>query len=364
MKSLAAILALSVLAGCTTTATKPYDDTYTAKGQSSRARFLVLHYTVANTPSSIKILTEQEVSAHYLLTDEATPKIYRLVDENRAAWHAGNSSWKNFTQLNNSSIGIEIVNAGWKDTPQGRVYAPFSQTQIEALIPLVKDIVQRNGIAPENILGHSDIAPLRKQDPGPQFPWQRLAQEGLIKWPDAARVAAVRPVFEMLLPDVAWYQRKLATHGYGLVQSGLLDVQTRTVLAAFQMKYRPRDIAGNADAETAALLEVLTTPAGTPLPVVTPPPVMPAMPGQVLPPAPPAPPAPLPVPGQPLPPAPPTPAPLTAPPAPPLPLPVPVAPPVPETAPVAPAPQVQPAQPMPPTQPTQPTPVPAASDTL
>ena len=352
MKSLAAVLVLSVLAGCTTTAiNKPYDDTYTAKGQSSRARFLVLHYTVANTPSSIKILTEQEVSAHYLLTDEATPKIYRLVDEHRAAWHAGNSSWKNFTQLNNSSIGIEIVNAGWKDTPQGRVYAPFSQTQIDALIPLVKDIVQRNGIAPENILGHSDIAPLRKQDPGPQFPWQRLAQEGLIKWPDAARVAAVRPVFEMLLPDVAWYQRKLATHGYGLVQSGVLDVQTRTVLAAFQMKYRPRDIAGNPDAETAALLEVLTTPAGTPLPVVqppvTPPPVVPTIPGQPLPgqPLPPAPP----VPGQPIPPAPPVSAPQTVPP---VPMPRPLGPPVFDTTPVPPAP------------PTQPAPVPPASDTL
>jgi N-acetylmuramoyl-L-alanine amidase len=356
MKSLAAVLALSVLAGCTTTAiNKPYDDTYTAKGQSSRARFLVLHYTVANTPSSIKILTEQEVSAHYLLTDEATPKIYRLVDENRAAWHAGNSSWKNFTQLNNSSIGIEIVNAGWKDTPQGRVYAPFSQTQIDALIPLVKDIVQRNGIAPENILGHSDIAPLRKQDPGPQFPWQRLAQEGLIKWPDATRVAAVRPVFEMLLPDVAWYQRKLATHGYGLVQSGVLDVQTRTVLAAFQMKYRPRDIAGNPDAETAALLEVLTTPAGTPLPVVQPPvapaapPVVPTIPGQPLPgqPLPPAPP----VPGQPIPPAPPVSAPQTIPP---VPMPTPLGPPVFETTPVPLAPPTQPA----------PAPVPAASDTL
>ncbi|MET0210038.1 MAG: N-acetylmuramoyl-L-alanine amidase, partial [Burkholderiaceae bacterium] len=186
MKSIAALLALTVLAGCSTVPS--YDTTYNAKGQSSRARFLVLHYTVANTPSSIKILTEKEVSSHYLLTDEATPKIYRLVDENRAAWHAGNSSWKNFTQLNNSSIGIEIVNAGWKDTPTGRVYAPFPQAQVDALIPLVKDIVQRHGIAPENVLGHSDIAPLRKQDPGPQFPWQRLAQEGLVLWPDAARV--------------------------------------------------------------------------------------------------------------------------------------------------------------------------------
>lgn len=285
MKSIAALLALTVLAGCSTT--PRYDTTYDAKGQSSRARFLVLHYTVANTPASIKILTEQQVSSHYLLTDEATPKIYRLVDENRAAWHAGNSSWKNFTQLNNSSIGIEIVNAGWKDTPAGRVYAPFPQAQVDALIPLVKDIVQRHGIAPENVLGHSDIAPLRKQDPGPQFPWQRLAQEGLVLWPDAARVAAVRPAFDALLPDVGWFQRKLATHGFGIVQSGLYDEATRTTLAAFQMKYRPRDIAGNPDAETAALLEVLTTPAGTPPPPMPVIPVQPqpgqAMPGQPLP---------------------------------------------------------------------------------
>jgi len=320
MKSIFAALALAVLAGCTTTAptTPKYDTTYDAVGQSSRARFLVLHYTVANTPASIKILTQQQVSSHYLLTDEAQPKIYRLVDENRAAWHAGNSSWKNFTQLNNSSIGIEIVNAGWKDTPQGRVYAPFPQAQMDALLPLVKDIVARHGIAPENVLGHSDIAPLRKQDPGPQFPWQRLAQEGLILWPDANRVAAVRPAFEALLPDVAWFQRKLATHGFGLVQSGTYDEATRTTLAAFQMKYRPRDISGVADAETAALLEVLTTPANTPPPVV---------PAALAPVAPATMPAPAPAPA---------PAPMPTPtPTPTLPEPTPVLPvePTPETAP-------------------------------
>ena len=322
MKSIFAALALAVLAGCTTTAptTPKYDTTYDAVGQSSRARFLVLHYTVANTPASIKILTQQQVSAHYLLTDEAQPKIYRLVDENRAAWHAGNSSWKNFTQLNNSSIGIEIVNAGWKDTPQGRVYAPFPQAQMDALLPLVKDIVARHGIAPENVLGHSDIAPLRKQDPGPQFPWQRLAQEGLVLWPDANRVAAVRPAFDALLPDVAWFQRKLATHGFGLVQSGTYDEATRTTLAAFQMKYRPRDISGVADAETAALLEVLTTPANTPPPVV---------PAALAPVAPAAPPMPAPAPA-------PAPAPMSTPtPTPTLPEPTPVLPvePTPETAP-------------------------------
>jgi N-acetylmuramoyl-L-alanine amidase len=283
MKSLAATLLIALLAGC---ATGPqYDKTYTAKGQSSRARFLVLHYTVSDRPTSIKILTQQDVSAHYLLTDDPTPVIYNLVDEKNAAWHAGNSSWKNFTQLNNSSIGIEIVNPGWKDTPAGRVYAPFPQYQIDALIPLVRDIVTRNHITPENVLGHSDIAPLRKQDPGPMFPWKQLADAGLVTWPDAARVAVVTPIFQNQLPDVAWYQKKLASWGYGLVQSGVLDEQTRAVLSAFQMKYRPANIDGMPDVETAALLEALTNPAG-PLPQILPPPVMTA---PVVPPAEPTP---------------------------------------------------------------------------
>ncbi|UVW28696.1 N-acetylmuramoyl-L-alanine amidase [Massilia sp. H6] len=323
MKTLIVPVILALLAGCATGPIAPIgpqiDTSLTAKGQSSRARFLVLHYTVADTPTSIKILTEQQVSSHYLLTDAPQPVIYRLVDETRAAYHAGHSSWKNFTQLNNSSIGIEIVNAGWKDTPAGRVYAPFPQTQIDALVTLVKDIVQRHGIAPENVLGHSDIAPQRKQDPGPLFPWRQLAQAGLVAWPDANRVAAVRPVFEAMLPDYAWFQRKLATHGYAIVQSGVLDQQTRTVLAAFQMKYRPTDIAGNADAETATLLEVLTTPANAPLPVVVPPPV-------ITHPVPPLPPA-----------APPSPPPVPSPALPPPPLPTPVSPPLPTTMPAAPA---------------------------
>lgn len=268
MKTLAATLLIALLAGC---ATGPqYDKTYTAKGQSSRVRFLVLHYTVGDRASSLKTLTEQQVSAHYMVTDDAKPVIYNLVDETNAAWHAGNSSWKNYTQLNNSSIGIEIVNPGWKDTPNGRVYAPFPQSQIDAIIPLVRDIVTRHHIAPENVLGHSDIAPLRKQDPGPMFPWKQFADAGLVAWPDAARVAVVTPIFQGQLPDVAWYQKKLATWGYGLVQSGNLDEQTRTVLSAFQMKYRPANIDGMPDVETAALLEALTNPTG-PLPQLAPP---------------------------------------------------------------------------------------------
>lgn len=330
MKTLVATLLLALLAGCATPPpTGPqYDHTYTARGQSSRARFLVLHYTVSNRADSIKILTQQEVSAHYLVTDDPVPVIYNLVDEKNAAWHAGNSSWKNFTQLNNSSIGIEIVNPGWQDTPGGRVYAPFPQAQIDALIPLVRDIVTRHHIAPENVLGHSDIAPLRKQDPGPMFPWRQLAAAGLVAWPDANRVAMLVPIFQVQLPDIAWYQKKLATWGYGLVQSGVLDEQTRTVLSAFQMKYRPANIDGNPDVETAALLEALTNPTGPlpqplPAPVITAPVIIPdATPMPPQPPVPPVPPQPPVPPEPPVPPAPPEP------PQPPVP-PVPPAPPVP-----------------------------------
>lgn len=333
MKIFVATLLLALLAGC---ATPPpsgpqYDHTYTAKGQSSRVRFLVLHYTVSNRADSIKILTQQEVSAHYLVTDDPVPVIYNLVDEKNAAWHAGNSSWKNFTQLNNSSIGIEIVNPGYTDTPTGRVYAPFPQSQIDALIPLVRDIVTRHHIAPENVLGHSDIAPQRKQDPGPMFPWRQLAAAGLVTWPDANRVASIVPIFQIQLPDVAWYQKKLATWGYAIVQSGVLDEQTRTVLSAFQMKYRPANIDGQPDVETAALLEALTNPSG-PLPQPLPAPVTTSpvfIPGASLPPQPPVPPQSPQSPQPPQPPEPPVPPVPPMPPAPPVQDPVPAAPPVP-----------------------------------
>jgi N-acetylmuramoyl-L-alanine amidase len=125
----------------------------------------------------------------------------------------------------------------------------------------VKDIAQRYHVTPDNIVGHTEIAPQRKQDPGPMFPWYRFAQEGLIVWPDANRVAAVRPTYEAQLPDAVWFQQKLAQHGYGITPTGIFDEQTRNVLSAFQSKFRPANIDGNADAETAAMLDVLTTPA-------------------------------------------------------------------------------------------------------
>jgi N-acetylmuramoyl-L-alanine amidase len=273
-QSLLALGMALLMAGCATVATEggvPINTSKTAKGQDSRSLFLILHYTVADFPLSMKILTEQEVSAHYLLSDESPPRIYRLVDENRRAWHSGASAWKENRRLNSSSIGIEIVHPGIQPgTPanapaEDRTYQPFSQAQMEVLIPLIKDIVKRHQIKPERILGHGEVSAQYKEDPGPTFPWKMLSDLGITPpWPDTTRVAEQRTVFEAALPEAYWFQTALAQHGYEIATTGQFDLQTQRVLMNFQMRYRPSNFKGQPDAETAALLYVLTTPAPNP----------------------------------------------------------------------------------------------------
>ncbi len=280
LRWLATAAATLWLAGCATVATEggvPIDASHHAVGQDSRSLFLVLHYTVTDFPLSMKILTQQQVSAHYLLSDEAEPRIYRLVDENRRAWHSGASAWKDNRRLNSSSIGIEIVHPGLKrgtvDGPaQLRQYEPWTQKQIDVLIPLIKDIVKRHEILPERILGHGEVSAQYKEDPGPTFPWKQLADLGITPpWPDATRVATQRTLYEAPLPtgetglpNALWFQRALAKHGYEIMPTGEWDKQTQRVLMNFQMRYRPDNYLGQPDAETAALIWVLTNPVKTP----------------------------------------------------------------------------------------------------
>jgi len=245
------------LAGCATTPT--IERSYTAVSQGSRVQYLILHFTWDDWENSLTTLTEGPVSSHYLVRDDPV-RIYQLVDESRRAFHAGESAWRGQTQLNAASIGIEIVNAGNRLAEQGIDWQPYPEPQIDAVIALVRDLMQRHGVRPENVLGHSDVAPLRKLDPGPRFPWRRLAEAGLIVWPDPARVAARRADFEQALPEVDWFQARLAVHGFAILPTGELDAATRRPLAAFQMKYRPARYDGTPDAETAALLDVLTAP--------------------------------------------------------------------------------------------------------
>ena len=250
-------LCILVLAGC---ASGPIvDRSLSAKSQASRVNYIIIHYTVLDLPASIKELVYGGVSSHYLVTDGPNARIMGLVDESQRAHHAGQSYWKGNTALNGSSIGIEIVNPGFRRLADGTpVWAAFEPKQIELVIALVKDIAKRHGVAPERVLGHSDIAPQRKEDPGPMFPWKQLADAGLVQWPDATVVARKQPDYEAKLPDVAWFQRKLAVHGFQVPQNGVLDAATLRVLSAFQMKYRPSKFDGIPDAQTAALLAALT----------------------------------------------------------------------------------------------------------
>jgi N-acetylmuramoyl-L-alanine amidase len=256
MKVFCLSVLMLLLAGCSSGLR--IDDSYTSSGQNSRVQYIVMHYTSTDLQRSLQLLTQGEVSSHYLIGDKPAT-IYRLVDENRRAWHAGVSQWQGRTWLNGTTIGIEMVNQGFKDTPAGRVWQPFTDEQIDALIPLLKDIMQRHNLPPGSIIGHSDIAPQRKVDPGPMFPWKRLADAGLMPWPNAAQVARQQAFFNASLPSVQWFQEQLQHNGYEISLTGELDEATRNVIAAFQMKYRPARYDGQPDAETAALLIVVNS---------------------------------------------------------------------------------------------------------
>jgi len=255
MKYFALILSLIVLAGCVSG--PRFDTSHPSANHDSRVQFVVLHYTNASLERSLQLLTHGEVSSHYLIGDDKGATIYKLMDENLRAWHAGESEWNGRTWLNSSSIGIEIVNPGFKDTPTGRVWYPYTEDQVQSLIVLLKDISKRHGIRPGDIIGHSDIAPMRKLDPGPLFPWKRLAAEGLGIWPNEQSVARQQMQFAEQLPSISWFQAQLARLGYASPQTGELDVATRNVIAAFQLHFRPARFDGTPDAQTAALLLVL-----------------------------------------------------------------------------------------------------------
>ena len=258
----------AALAGCTSPPGKVLviDTSRQAQAHSSRVQYIVVHYTAASLERSLQLLTGPRVSSHYLITDEPRPRVMRLADESRSAWHAGQSAWYGRTWLNANAIGIEIVNPGYDRSENGtRAWAPYSEAQIEHTIALIRDIARRHDISPENIVGHSDIAPQRKTDPGPLFPWNRLAQAGLGRWYDATALQqALAQLNTAGTPDLFWFQRMLRDAGYDVPQHGLLDQATRRVLAAFQMHYRPQRHDGEPDRETAAILMVLPQVSGEP----------------------------------------------------------------------------------------------------
>lgn len=256
---------------------RPVD--FPAEITTGRVDHLVIHYTSLDFAESLELLTERSqapVSVHYLVPENGDPtyprrrlRVHRLVDEDESAWHAGSSSWRGVTSLNARSIGIEIVNRsrcveidpGFEPrTPENEecAFADYDPEQVALVVELARAILGRHpGIDPEDVVGHADIAPDRRADPGPTFPWRTLYDQGIGAWPDEETVEEYLGRFEAEPPMLALLQRALSAYGYDVEATGIEDAQTRFVLRAFQMHFRPDDWSGRADAETAAILFAL-----------------------------------------------------------------------------------------------------------
>jgi len=203
---------------------------------------IVLHYTgMESGEAALRRLTDPlaEVSAHYLIDEDGT--IHRLVSEDKRAWHAGKSHWRGITDVNSASIGIELVNPGHEFG-----YRDFTPAQVEALVPLLGDLKDRYEITRGNIVGHSDIAPTRKQDPGELFPWGQLAR---------LRLALPRPTRNLMDPlwSDAGFLLALERFGYEVTDK-------LAAVVAFQRRFRPELIDGEIDGECRCLLLALLLP--------------------------------------------------------------------------------------------------------
>jgi N-acetylmuramoyl-L-alanine amidase len=203
---------------------------------------IVLHYTgMPDAESAIDRLTSPDarVSAHYVVLEDG--QVLQLVDEEKRAWHAGKSYWRGTTDINSASIGIEIVNPGHEFG-----YRPFPDEQIASVIPLVADIKDRHGIGRGNIVGHSDVAPGRKEDPGELFPWAALAKR---------RLALPSPTRDLMDPywTDAGFLLALERFGYDVTDN-------LKAVVAFQRRFRPDLIDGIIDGECRAKLLSLLLP--------------------------------------------------------------------------------------------------------
>ena len=216
---------------------------------------LVLHYTGMRTAeAALARLCDPAaaVSAHYLVAEDGA--VHALVSEDRRAWHAGVAAWRGWTDINARSIGVEIVNPGHE-----LGYRDFAEAQMAAVIALCREIVGRHPIPARHVLGHSDVAPGRKADPGERFDWARLAAAGVGLWP--ARPVKGEMGMRLAPGDagvaVAEVQRALADFGYALPCHGRFDAATEAVVVAFQRHFRPARIDGVIDPETAQLAHLV-----------------------------------------------------------------------------------------------------------
>ena len=255
---------------------------FESENQDTRVRVIVIHHTTGDFQDSFHVLTkktERPVSSHYLIPEPGDPsypetdlKLYALVSEEKRAWHAGSSYWAGKTSLNDMSVGIELVNQTYcrnseQPVPEDRedpeipricFYPDFDDTQMAILTDLLEGILERHpDIKPTDIVGHADITPQRKIDPGPRFPWQRLYRLGYGAWYDDDTVFRYWEQFRLEMPPVLTLQTALNQYGYDIQLSGENDRQSRNVVRAFQMHFLPWQVTGEFNDQTVAVLYAL-----------------------------------------------------------------------------------------------------------
>lgn len=216
-------------------------------------KYLILHYTgMATSDEAIKRLCNEEagVSAHYVI--EENGDVFQLVEENRRAWHAGVSKWEDDTDINDRSIGIELVNTGHSYPDYASEYKPFPEAQMEALLTLSKGIVERHNIEPRHVIGHSDVAWRRKIDPGELFDWKRLSENGVGSWPQDDLQS--KGTAYQGNADVDQFVTDLNKYGY---DTEVREDDVSTLISAFQRHFRQNNIDGTLDGETMRCLESL-----------------------------------------------------------------------------------------------------------
>ena len=206
-------------------------------------KFVIFHYTgMQSEIASIKRLTNSssKVSCHYLINRKGL--IVRMVNDNKIAWHAGKSKWKRLKNLNKNSIGIELVNKGHKNG-----YQKFQKKQINSLINLCKILRKKYLIKKENFLGHSDIAPLRKIDPGEKFPWKKLSRFNIGKWYVKKRVDFN---LKSKRQKEVFFFRNIYKIGFRYFSIYNRDKRDKLIIKAFQRRYHPNNVTGKIDLET------------------------------------------------------------------------------------------------------------------
>lgn len=271
-----AMLALFTLNSCSMLA--DYEQMPSAN-YDHRIKFLVMHYTAIDYGKSVEVLVEPKgLSSHYLVPESGDPsypydelKVFQLVEESERAWHAGDSYWQGRRDLNDQSIGIEIVNVPqceWDNSHRASraehgenrlcVFPDYDPQQIEKVVELAQEILARHpDIHPTAVVGHSDITPTRKNDPGPRFPWYQLYQQGVGAWYEQDTLARYWKQFNQQPVNTGLLQAAFNAYGYGVTETGVYDETTASTVSAFQMHFLPWQVTGKAGSQTSAALFAL-----------------------------------------------------------------------------------------------------------